>query len=230
MFKIEVLASSSKANAYIIRDGNHSILIECGLLFKKLQQASGYRLTDLDFCLISHEHKDHSRATREILNIGVNCYMSPGTRKALAILNSKVIIVQSEFEFSHGGWWVLPFETAHDAAEPLGFLIVSPSGRKIVFATDTRYIGYKFNGVTDWMIECNYSEEILQKNDRINESLKDRIRFNHFELYNVINFFENNDLSKTQSIYLLHLSDQNSDGELFKSAVEEVTGKPVYLG
>lgn len=38
-----------------------------------------------------------------------------------------------------------------------------------------------------------------------------------------------NDLSKVREIWLLHLSDGNSDAERFKREVMELTGKPVYI-
>jgi hypothetical protein len=38
-----------------------------------------------------------------------------------------------------------------------------------------------------------------------------------------------NDLSKVQEIWLLHLSDGNSDADRFKREIQELTGKPVYV-
>jgi hypothetical protein len=37
------------------------------------------------------------------------------------------------------------------------------------------------------------------------------------------------DLSKVMAIYLLHLSDANSDEREFKRAIERETGVPVYV-
>ena len=50
------LASSSKGNAYIVTDGEATILLECGLPYKKLEKLSGHTLTSLSACCITHEH------------------------------------------------------------------------------------------------------------------------------------------------------------------------------
>jgi hypothetical protein len=44
-----------------------------------------------------------------------------------------------------------------------------------------------------------------------------------------IGFLRKNDLSKVNNIVLIHLSDGNSDEKLFKSEVENATGKTVTV-
>lgn len=50
------LASSSHGNAYVVSDGHTSILLECGIPFRKLQKALGFRMGDIMACFVSHEH------------------------------------------------------------------------------------------------------------------------------------------------------------------------------
>lgn len=121
---------------------------------------------------------------------------------------------------------MLAFETQHDAAEPLGFLIQdSISEKKFLFATDTYYIKYKFKELNYMAIECNYCESILQENinnGKINAYLGERIRRSHFSLENVLEFLKANDLSKLEKLYLIHLSGSNADAKLFKEKISEV--------
>ena len=74
--------------------------------------------------------------------------------------------------------------------------------------------------------------------DILNENLKagkvqgfrkKRIIQSHFNLENVKNFLVANDLSQVREIWLLHLSDQNSDAKQFKKEIMELTGKPVFV-
>lgn len=230
MFKIHIHATGSKGNAYSICDGDHKILIDPGIRFKRLQKKTNFSLSKYDFCLLSHEHKDHCRSINNLLTLGIKCYMSAGTRAALGITDSCALITFANHQFEHLSWRVLSFGTIHDAMEPLGFLIESPSGKKILYATDTAWINFRFSGVTHWMIEANYHADLLWENKNIPEETKRRIRASHFEIASLAQFFAGQDLSKTESIYLIHLSDDNSDGFKFTEKIEKATGKPVYLG
>ena len=182
--------------------------------------------------VVSHEHNDHCKAVPDMMKAGVNCYMSQGTAEALNLSGHRVRIIQPLQQFQIGTWSILPFETQHDAAEPLGFLLANQSGDKLLFATDTYYVKYKFVGLTHIMIECNYSLDILRANVEsglVPQALKDRILQSHFSLDNVKKFLKANDLSQVREIWLLHMSDGNSDAELFRREIQEVTGKPVYV-
>lgn len=229
--KIEILASSSKGNAYIIRDGAHSILIDPGLIIAKLKERSNFTLSSIELCLLSHEHRDHSRSIKEISKMGITCCMSAGTLKNLDYNSwyTMPVLLESEKEFTYHGWSVLPFATQHDAAEPLGFLIKSPAGSKLCYATDTYYIRYNFKGVTHWLVECNYSRELLAQNKELSQVVKDRIVMSHFELGNVKDFFKAQDLSQTKEIHLIHLSNDNSNSKQFIQEIEQITGLPVYV-
>ncbi|MFR4335674.1 MAG: MBL fold metallo-hydrolase [Lawsonibacter sp.] len=58
--KLIPLASSSHGNAYLVEDGTTCLLIECGVSWKKLQKLTGFGVSGIAGCLISHEHKDHA--------------------------------------------------------------------------------------------------------------------------------------------------------------------------
>lgn len=225
---IQILASGSKGNCYVIQDGSRKIMIDPGIPIKKIRRACRFNLAELDFCLVSHEHIDHIYAIKDIMRIGIPVVMSAGTLKHVQPNGALYHIVKSEEAWISGQWCVLPFKIEHDAEEPLGFLIGAPSGERIMFLTDSCYCKYTFKNISYFMIECNYSEEMINDNDVLHQNLKNRIRTNHFELSNLKTFFRYQNLSNTKAIYLLHLSENNSDRETFIREIQEVTGVPVY--
>lgn len=232
MIEIKALASGSRGNCYYVSDGVTPVLLECGIGWKEIQRGLNFRTSGLAGCLVSHEHKDHCRAVRDAMKAGIDCYMSEGTADALGILGHRLNIIKARKQFKLGTWTILPFETQHDAAEPLGFLLVNQDGDKLLYATDTYYIRYRFKGLTHIMVECNYSMDILRANveaGTVEPALKNRILKSHFSLEHVKDFLRANDLSKVQEISLLHLSDGNSDAERFKREVQSLTGKPTYI-
>lgn len=232
MIEIKVLASSSRGNCYHITDGSTQLLLECGISFKEIQKGLNFQISDIAGCLISHEHKDHCKAVSDVLKAGIDCYMSKGTMDTLKIQSHRVMSVEPKKQFRIGTWTILPFDTQHDASEPLGYLLANREGEKLLFATDTYYIKYKFQGLSHIMIECNYADDILASNVAngfVPDGLKNRLLKSHFSLENVKEFFKVNELKKVQEIWLLHLSDGNSDEERFRREVMQVTGKVVYV-
>lgn len=232
MIEITALASGSKGNCYRITDGSTPLLIECGIPWKELQRGLNFKVSELAGCLISHEHQDHCKAIREVVKAGVDCYLSQGTAEALDVTGHRIKTVKAKKQFKVGSWTVLPFDTEHDVAEPLGFLLVNRSGEKLLYATDTYYIRYQFPGLTHIMVECNYGRDLLDANleaGLIPVALRDRLIQSHFSLENVKGFLQANDLSKVHEIWLLHLSDGNSDAERFKREIQELTGKMVFV-
>lgn len=223
-------ATGSSGNAYTIEDQGKMILIECGMRFKALLKACKFKLNAYDFCLLSHEHKDHCRAVKDLMKIGFNIAMSIGTAQALSINPAFIYVLEAGITWHRGGWGVLPFSTVHDSIEPLGFFIKTPSGKRLIFATDTAYIKYNFHMVTHWMIECNYQDDLLSKNKALPNTVKDRIRESHFELENLISFLKAHDLSNTEEIRLIHLSEENSDMDQIRSKFESQLLPPVVFG
>lgn len=232
MIKIRALASGSRGNCYHITDGSTPILLECGISFKEIRKQLNFNTSSIAGCLITHEHKDHCAGLKDVLRAGINAYMSPGTAAALEIKHHRIKTVEVKKQFNLGTWTILPFDVQHDTAEPIGFLLANQQGDKLLFATDTYYIKYRFPGLTHIMVECNYSMEILNENIAtgiVPQVMKKRLLRSHFSLENVKDFLKANDLSKVQEIWLLHLSDNNSDKELFKREIQELTGKLVYI-
>jgi phosphoribosyl 1,2-cyclic phosphodiesterase len=232
MIDIKALASGSTGNCYSIDDGKTGLLIEAGIPIRKIKEGLNFRLSEIEACLISHEHGDHSKAIKDV-SAGIDCYLSPGTIEVLDIKHHRIRSILARKPEVIGSWVVKPFEVQHDANDPIGFLLWSKNtGDKLVYITDSYYSKYVFHEPNYIMVECNYSEKILRKNvdsGLIHPVHKDRLIRSHFSLENVKDFLRANDLSKVNEIHLLHLSDRNSDASFFKEEIQKLTGKLVYI-
>ncbi|HNX81705.1 MAG TPA: MBL fold metallo-hydrolase [Candidatus Omnitrophota bacterium] len=230
--KIDIYGSGSSGNAYLVSDSKTSLLIECGIPFKKIQEKSNFTINQVEGCLCSHAHADHAKACCDVMKRGIDIYTSNGTIKALGLSGHRVQPIESMKQFSCGTFAIMPFDVEHDADEPLGFLIQSShTGEKLLYFTDTCYLKYKFEGVTHMMAEANYSIGILNKNAETDPSaaaLKNRIIQTHMSIENLVVMLKENDLSKLQQIYLIHMSESNADPEEFKKTIQQLTGAEVY--
>ena len=153
------LASSSHGNAYTVDDGATKLLIECGLPYKKLQKLAGFSLSEFKACLVSHEHQDHAKSVQDLIERGMDVYMSFGTAEELEAEHAQIIEAMEQFKI--GSFDVVAFPTFHDAKEPMGFLIKSrKDGDILAFATDTVNLRYKFPGINILAIEANFSTHL----------------------------------------------------------------------
>lgn len=202
-------ASSSAGNAYAISDGKTSILLECGLPYRKLKEKAGFALYQFSACLLTHSHKDHSKCAAELIRDGMKLYTSEGTANELQLMGAEIISDREQFNV--GTLDVVAFATFHDCAEPLGFLIRSRiDGDVLVFATDTVNLRYRFPGVSIMAIEANYDKDLLEKSTRLPDKVRQRISNTHMEISTLCDYLSSLDLSECREIQLLHLSDSQS--------------------
>jgi len=228
---IQVLASGSRGNCYRVTDGKTALLLECGIPFPQILKSLDYRTSEIEACLLTHEHGDHARAAKDLLRAGVDVYTSAGTARALGFKSHRLRVVQPKTRFTVGSWSILPFDTVHDAAEPLGFLLDSGEER-LLFATDTAYLRYRFTKLTHIMLECNYDLEILKANvaaGLVSSEVKRRVLKSHMSLETAKNMLKANDLRRVREIILIHLSDDNGNAQRFKNEIARITGKVVRI-
>lgn len=226
--KLQVLGSSSKGNCYLIEaNKNEKLILDAGVNFKEVQKQLGFELKGIQGVLITHEHMDHLKyATNFALN-GIDIYASEGTFQKLNLKGHRFKTIRALKQFEIGNFIILPFETQHDAAEPLGFLIqYKVTGEKLLYATDTYYIKYKFKNLNYLLIECNYIKNIAKenmKNEIINKTRYKRLLESHMSLENLLEFLNVNDLRHVNKIILCHLSETNASASIMKEQVNNKT-------
>lgn len=209
------LASSSKGNAYVVTDGQTKLLLECGLTYKELQKRLDWRLSGVDGCLVTHEHNDHAKAVRQVIDSGVPVYMSEGTALALNLDADHVRILTEKKTAAVGTFKILPFAVKHDAEEPLGFLLASGTD-KLLFATDTYNLQYKFCGLTEIAVECNHDASTMDDTQTWNY----RAKKNHMDIGRLCEYLKKADLSKVRHIWLLHMSERNGNEVAFARRIQ----------
>lgn len=231
--RLTILGSSSAANGYVLDNGREALVLECGCPLADLQRAVGFDLKRVAGVLLTHEHGDHARHAAKYIKAALPLYASEGTfwhlpDEVRGSLFRHTIGYGERFKL--GGFDVLPFVVRHDAAEPLGFMVAHPEMGALVFATDTRFLPYTFDGVKTWLLECNYDAALLAENARagiVSEAQRVRVVESHMSLDTCRETLQANDLSETRRIILIHLSDRNSDAAQFKKTIARATGREV---
>lgn len=220
MTRLQVIGSGSKGNAYILKCGNESLIIELGLPWKEIMSHLNYNIGDVVAAICSHEHQDHANkeTIKKAIFYGIDVYSCHDVSKT----NKGVKELKKGQKTSIGGFKIQPIPLKH-SCECYGFLIEHNDMGRLVFATDCSSFNYRIKDVNYWMIESNWSEEVLIDNFCNDDETRSRHE-QHLEINDTIRALKENFSSSTNAIILLHLSDGNSDAELFKKKIIEELG------
>jgi len=224
---IKIHHTGSTGNLYQVGD----LLVEAGVPIRKIKEALGYDLSGVSGCLASHGHGDHSAAVRDLIRLGVDCYMTAETADHVGAAGHRAHIIEPGRQFRVGAWTILPFDLVHDCEGHVGFLMVG-RGEKIAYITDSHYCPVRFRGLTRLMIEANYCPEILAENvesGRVDPSVAYRAVRNHMSIDTALEAIQANMNPSLREIALIHMSAANADPGAFKRRVEAATGVPVTI-
>ncbi|NCA97744.1 MAG: hypothetical protein EOM77_06220 [Bacteroidia bacterium] len=252
--KFDCLASSSSGNAFVMRfpslaDGlkERLLLVECGLPFRDLENKLfrvGVLVKQIQACLITHNHTDHSESMVDLLIRGIGVYANSSTIGQHGSDLNAHIITNSEYFEPIKDILVYPFNTAHNVPS-LGFVIYDRFTRKtIMFINDTRTFIPPFNKelLVDYLfIECNHVRQQLEMvikaisaSDNQNEKSKlvkyERQRDVHLSLYGTKKMIrEHIGVHANTSVFLMHLSSELGNEYVMKKEIEKTFNVKTYV-
>ena len=225
MISFVVVGSGSKGNATLLFDEETLIQIDMGLPMRRISAALESikkNKSDLQGILITHEHTDHIK-NLSMYKGKVPIYASKGT---IDYFDHEVVPFDS---FEIGTLSVIPFMTSHDAANPVGYVVISGK-TKLVYLTDSGYIPEEsldyLKDADYYIMESNHDLKMLMKSNRP-AVLKRRIKGDEGHLSNVDSAIYLSELvgPKTKEIYLAHLSEECNLPELALEAYRKTFKK-----
>jgi phosphoribosyl 1,2-cyclic phosphodiesterase len=225
MISFVVVGSGSKGNATLLFDEETLIQIDMGLPMRRITAALESikkNKSDLQGILITHEHTDHIK-NLSMYKGKVPIYASKGT---IDYFDHEVVPFDS---FEIGTLSIIPFMTSHDAANPVGYVVISGK-TKLVYLTDSGYVPEEsldyLKDADYYIMESNHDLKMLMKSNRP-AVLKRRIKGDEGHLSNVDSAIYLSELvgPKTKEIYLAHLSEECNLPELALEAYRKTFKK-----
>jgi phosphoribosyl 1,2-cyclic phosphodiesterase len=209
--------TGSDGNCSVIETSDGSLfMIDCGIRLDIVNQQIGYRLNEINYCLVTHNHQDHVGYIQKVLGRGIEVYCPlssipdiPQSKFCVKNINPK-----STIKLGGVGITVKPFPLIHtnsngEKCEIYGFLIKeNATGKTLLWATDTQYIPQKFPPCDIYALECNYSEvdNYCEDGEYMNAIVEKRRLVSHQSLQSLVEFLKKQDLSKCREIHLIHIS------------------------
>ena len=232
MARLICVNSNSSGNSFALDTGSEILLLEAGVRHAIMTKAIGFRDDKAVGCLVSHVHGDHAKYVEEYSKRGITiiCNQDVAEKKKLEMGRKKVF--QKPLEtFSVGSFRVCPMPLAHDVPCH-GYLIHHNAMGTLFFASDTYKLDFFLQGVDHWLIEANYDDRILKANvedGKIDRHQANRLMLSHMSVDNTIHFLHECHAEKSRNIILCHLSERNSDPDMFRSRVAGEFGIPTFV-
>lgn len=231
--KMIVIGSGSAGNCYLLQCERETLIVECGERFSEVKRAIDFKIGTIAGALVSHQHKDHAGYINEYATAGITIAAPKETLEATRIEGlHNTIEIHAMKGRKIGGFSVVGIPVEHDVP-CMAYYIRHPEMGSAMFITDTFTFRPIISGsVGHWIIEANYSDEILDeriiKSD-ISFQQRKRIMTTHMEIGTTRSVLAKQDLKGTRDITLIHLSDSNSNAEVFRKTIEESTGIPTFI-
>lgn len=232
-----ILGSGSKGNSTLLITNSKKILIDVGFSYSKTKMIlEKYNIipADIDFILLTHNHKDHiaglaSLTKKEHKFVYVPSKMVKEVNKLVdmdyivPVLTDDLEIDDLHIKFLH---------TSHDALGSVGFVFEDTNS--LVYMTDTGYISKKnlkyMKNKNIYILESNHDPEMLM-NGPYPYILKQRILSDTGHLSNEMtgNYLKELIGSETKEIILAHLSETNNLEELAVKTVSQLIDNQVEV-
>ena len=225
--EFQILGSSSGGNCALLQTGQTKVLVDVGFSAKRiacLLKAVGESLDTIDAVFLTHEHSDHAQGIRGLARrADLPVFANRDTADAVQAKATKPVnwkVFQTGTDFTFRDLKVRSFALPHDAYDPVGFTfnwgeegdLFTPA-RSLAWVTDLGYVPEHvkehIRHVHTLVIEANYDEEMLERDERRPWSTKQRIRGRHGHLSNNAAFDLVTELSHKsilEKVYLAHLS------------------------
>ena len=212
MSKLHVVDSGSSGNTYLLDCGGEILVIDCGIRFMNVKKMLNFNIRGIVGAVVSHVHGDHSKAIKEYESAGIEVWKPYEDENLMQKKQMGKFIIKS-------------FPCIHDVP-CVGYLIEHhDSGLKMLYATDTRYIIYMFRGLTAMLIEANYSEENVNRD----EAKFQHVLTGHMSIETASECIKANMNDSLKNIILCHLSKDNSDPCAFKEFVKAIVPDGVQV-
>lgn len=208
---LKTVSTGSIGNCYLLQENNgETLILDCGVPLKDIKKGLDWNIRNVAGCIVTHEHKDHSRSVKDLRNMGI---------RVIAPYESGEV---HSMHFKLGGFDIQAFEVPHNGTWCNGFYIKTPlpDEQRILYMTDLEYCPYSFKKqrINHMLIECNYIADMVDS-DLPNFCHKVK---GHCELQTTKGIVETNNSTDLRTVILCHIGCETCDNDRIVAEVQKV--------
>ncbi len=216
--KLKCIATGSSGNCYnLTSNSGETLIIDCGIPIKEIKKGLNWNIRSVVGCIVSHAHSDHSKAVKDLCDMGIPVFAPYITEKPMKIGNGDFRIQAFDLTTLDGRWT----HTNADGSECpcYGFLITHPEMGRMLYITDTELIKWKFKGINHILLGTNYDKDLVNVD---NQSKANHVFRGHLSIDTACEFVKSNNSNYLQNVIMCHLSSENADKDLFIKKMKKV--------
>ena len=236
---LKCAGTGSSGNSYaLISDSGQILLIECGVNWKKTMRMIDYQISNVVGCIASHDHQDHLKEYKKVLENWISIYTNDETAEGFEIATGELLKgIPEKKWFQCGEFSIMPFYVPHTTKDKdtgkiipcpnYGYLVQHEEMGRLLYMTDLEYCPYNFKNlrVQHLLIECNYIKELA---DREEENYRHRLQ-GHCSLDTCKGIVETNKTPDLRTVTLIHLSDKVCNPNRVLEEIKAVAGDRVEV-
>jgi ribonuclease BN (tRNA processing enzyme) len=190
-------------------DNNKFVALDCGCKWKDVLVGCNFRPIVIEFALVTHSHRDHSRYVGDFVKNGIEVL-------SVDDVEPKKVYQKGEVKF-------VAFEVPHDV-DCYGYLI-RVDGRTIVYMTDFGYCRYTFKSwnVDTWLIASNHIENPDSDSEKYAH-----VVMGHSSLATVKDILAINKCDAMKNVILCHVSG-DADASQMVTEIKQIVGDKVNV-
>ena len=216
--KLKCIATGSSGNCYTLTSNSgETLILDCGMPVKAIKEALNWNIMGIQGAVCTHCHSDHSLSLAELRNIGIDVFY-PSVDPNVGVVNFGNFRVQSFDLTTLDGRWT---HTNADGSECpcCGFLITHKEMGRMIYATDTELIKWKFKGINHILLGVNYDKDLIDNED---SAKVNHVYRGHMSIDTACDFVKSNNSKDLQNVIMCHLSKNNADKDLFIEKMKKV--------
>lgn len=205
---LQVLATGSSGNGYILRCGADVLLLECGVSLERTLQALDYDISNVAGVLVTHKHGDHAKYATEY-----DKYLK--TYGNIGVAGFRVL--ENKRRYKIGNFDVIPLEVPHGDCLCSAYYIHHLAMGWLLFCTDAERFSYKLKPLPDnIIIECNYIQDVVLEHLSKGEEVRSNYG-SHMELSDTIDAVTRLWSERLRNVVLIHRSKGNFNATTAKN-------------
>lgn len=233
------LGSGSTGNCFYLELGDHRILIDLGIGYRRVRDTLlryGKVLENVEAIFLTHGHYDHVKAALPVTNhTTCKVYADKSVMYSIRNISSERIIMEIGERFEPlNGLFVTAFPVPHDFVRTCGY-VFEWENKKLAYVTDCGEMNDSIldmiKGADVLIIESNHDVEML-KNGPYPYPLQKRIlsKYGHMSNDQCNDAMETVYSSGTRNFLLAHVSLNNNTFRIaLESAQKRMEGKDVRI-